>query len=210
MLLPVKSNAVEIPQLLEEATRSNWAIDAKDVRFLRKIGTGGFGEVWIGKWKGTTAAIKKMHSMVSAESLREFCREASILACVSLFYQSHMLPETLIGSNLICDDDHDGAQHIETCTLSFSFSLSVSPSLTIPNGTERNGTHAQTQPHVISLYGAAVGTEDLMLVMEYAQNGISLSLSCLAIKMETEPIADRSNAHEYAWTHECPEIRQLV
>ena len=68
----------------------------------------------------------------------------------------------------------------------------------------------QTQPHVISLYGAAVGTEDLMLVMEYAQNGISLSLSCLAIKMETEPIADRSNAHEYAWTHECPEIRQLV
>jgi len=145
VLLPVKSNAVEIPQLLEEATRSNWAIDAKDVRFLRKIGTGGFGEVWIGKWKGTTAAIKKMHSMVSAESLREFCREASILACVSLFYQSHMLPETLIGSNLICDDDHDGAQHIETCTLSFSFSLSRS--LPFTHDTERNGTERHACKH---------------------------------------------------------------
>jgi len=55
-------------------------------------------------------------------------------------------------------------------------SLSVSP-LHSRYRTERNGTaRMQTQPHVISLYGAAVGTEDLMLVMEYAQNGISLSL----------------------------------
>jgi len=45
-----------------------------------------------------------------------------------------------------------------------------------PNGIEWRA-HAHTQPHVISLYGAAVGTQDLMLVMEYAQNGTSLSLS---------------------------------
>jgi hypothetical protein len=34
---------VQIPQLIEEANRANWAIDVEDVRCIRKIGAGGFG-----------------------------------------------------------------------------------------------------------------------------------------------------------------------
>jgi hypothetical protein len=43
-LLPHQTkNNIEIPQLIAEANRSNWAIDPRDVKCLHKIGAGGFG-----------------------------------------------------------------------------------------------------------------------------------------------------------------------
>jgi hypothetical protein len=44
LLLPHESkNAIQIPQLIEEANRSNWAVNPLDVKCIRKIGSGGFG-----------------------------------------------------------------------------------------------------------------------------------------------------------------------
>ena len=75
-------------------------------------------------------------------------------------------------------------------SLSLCLSLRHSRIEMTPNGIEwRACTHAQ--PHVISLYGAAVGTEDLMLVMEYAQNGTSLSPHQIKIDA-LDQIDDRS------------------
>jgi len=43
-LLPHEDkNAIQIPELLAEASRANWAINPADISLVRKIGAGGFG-----------------------------------------------------------------------------------------------------------------------------------------------------------------------
>jgi serine/threonine protein kinase len=50
------------------------------LRFEKKIGSGGFGEVWKGEWIGTTVAIKKiMRHDIREEDLQEFTSEILLM-----------------------------------------------------------------------------------------------------------------------------------
>lgn len=50
-------------------------IPYSDLKFIREIGAGAFGKVFIGEWQKTTVAMK----ISSASSTDEFIREAALL-----------------------------------------------------------------------------------------------------------------------------------
>ncbi len=50
-------------------------IPYSDLKFVREIGAGAFGKVYIGEWQKTTVALK----ISSASSTDEFIREAALL-----------------------------------------------------------------------------------------------------------------------------------
>ena len=48
---------------LSHRTRDQWEIDRTSLKFVRKLGSGQFGEVWEGLWNNTTpVAIKTLKS----------------------------------------------------------------------------------------------------------------------------------------------------
>lgn len=48
---------------LSHRTRDQWEIDRTSLKFVRKLGSGQFGEVWEGLWNNTTSvAIKTLKS----------------------------------------------------------------------------------------------------------------------------------------------------
>ena len=61
----------------EEATET-WEVGRTSIRFVRKLGTGRFGDVWQGLWNGTTeVAVKELKpGMISAH---EFSQEAALM-----------------------------------------------------------------------------------------------------------------------------------
>jgi fyn-related kinase len=49
---------------LSHRTRDQWEIDRNSLRFVKKLGSGQFGDVWEGLWNNTTpVAIKTLKSV---------------------------------------------------------------------------------------------------------------------------------------------------
>ncbi|KNC47314.1 uncharacterized protein AMSG_11783 [Thecamonas trahens ATCC 50062] len=60
--------------------RVGYEITYDEITFDKAIGTGSYGEVWRGLWRGTDVAIKRIHNRdFSAETLEEFRREAKMM-----------------------------------------------------------------------------------------------------------------------------------
>ncbi|KAF8783040.1 tyrosine-protein kinase Src64B-like isoform X3 [Argiope bruennichi] len=63
---------------LSPDTRDEWEIPRSSLQLIRKLGSGNFGDVWYGKWKGTTeVAVKTLKSGTMAPSA--FLQEATIM-----------------------------------------------------------------------------------------------------------------------------------
>jgi serine/threonine protein kinase len=50
------------------AAKSGFLIGYNEIRFERKVGAGGFGEIWKGEWAGTPVAIKKILNVNMSDS----------------------------------------------------------------------------------------------------------------------------------------------
>lgn len=63
---------------LSPDTRDEWEIPRSSLQLIRKLGSGNFGDVWYGKWKGTTeVAVKTLKPGTMAPSA--FLQEATIM-----------------------------------------------------------------------------------------------------------------------------------
>ena len=72
--------AVEKPQTVGLSKQANeeWEIDRRQIRLIRCLGAGQFGEVWEGLWNGTTAvAVKTLKTGIV--SPQEFLQEAALM-----------------------------------------------------------------------------------------------------------------------------------
>lgn len=63
---------------LSHRTRDQWEIDRNSLRFVKKLGSGQFGDVWEGLWNNTTpVAIKTLKS--GTMDPKDFLAEAQIM-----------------------------------------------------------------------------------------------------------------------------------
>lgn len=63
---------------LSHRTRDQWEIDRSQLKFIRKLGQGQFGEVWEGQWNNTTpVAIKTLKP--GTMDPKDFLAEAQIM-----------------------------------------------------------------------------------------------------------------------------------
>lgn len=63
---------------LSPETRDHWEIDTTELEFIKKLGSGNFGEVWYGKWRGLRdVAIKSLKP--GTMSSQAFLEEAAIM-----------------------------------------------------------------------------------------------------------------------------------
>lgn len=66
------------PEGLSHKTRDQWEIDRSSLKFVRKLGSGQFGEVWEGQWNNTTpVAIKTLKP--GTMDPKDFLAEAQIM-----------------------------------------------------------------------------------------------------------------------------------
>ena len=65
-----------------EKKKQQWEIDFGKLKFLKKIGTGNFGEVWKGTWVGSDVAIKTVLETVAAndEFVKRFVDEILLMS----------------------------------------------------------------------------------------------------------------------------------
>lgn len=64
---------------LSPETRDQWEIERSELQFIRKLGSGNFGEVWYGRWRnGMEVAIKTLKSGTLMSS-GAFLEEAAIM-----------------------------------------------------------------------------------------------------------------------------------
>jgi tyrosine-protein kinase Src len=62
---------------LSPQTRDKWEIDRSELQFVRKLGSGNFGEVWYGMWRHVDVAIKTLKTGTMSSS--DFLQEAAIM-----------------------------------------------------------------------------------------------------------------------------------
>ena len=71
------SEKLQNASLLRKANEA-WEIDRKSIGFIKKLGAGQFGEVWMGIWNGTTeVAVKTLKPGTMGAS--EFLKEAALM-----------------------------------------------------------------------------------------------------------------------------------
>ena len=71
----------------ESASREGYDINYNEIKFIKKIGVGAFGEIWQAEWAGTMAAVKKiLKSEIADEDLDEFSKEILLMRFFSLFF----------------------------------------------------------------------------------------------------------------------------
>ena len=79
-MLMYPCQVAEKPQTagLSKQANEEWEIDRRQLRFVKKLGAGQFGEVWEGLWNGTTpVAIKTLKT--GTMSISEFLQEAALM-----------------------------------------------------------------------------------------------------------------------------------
>jgi len=65
----------------ESANREGYSICYDEIKFIKKIGVGGCGEVWKAEWTGTPVAVKKILSPdISEDDLLEFSTEILLMS----------------------------------------------------------------------------------------------------------------------------------
>ena len=79
-----KARELEARSKLEElkSETPNWQIAYEELELESKIGEGGFGEVFRGKWRGTTVAVKTLKGggpTLNPKEVEKFSKEVSIL-----------------------------------------------------------------------------------------------------------------------------------
>lgn len=60
-------------------THVNWEIDPLDLQYIRALGRGGSGEVWLAKYKGDDVAVKILHQTATDAEIAEFKKEFQVL-----------------------------------------------------------------------------------------------------------------------------------
>lgn len=77
------NNVFEIAEAVEEGGKgeyNRWEIDIKDIKLIKRVGAGSFGAVYMGSWRNSAVAIKKLFMQdLSDVQLSDFRREVSIL-----------------------------------------------------------------------------------------------------------------------------------
>ena len=63
----------------KEMSGQQWIIDFDEIQLGKKIGTGNFGEVYKGKWKGSDVAVKKFFKQQASEQLLLELRKESVI-----------------------------------------------------------------------------------------------------------------------------------
>lgn len=65
-----------LKQILRERTVPIRLLDSYNVKFVRKIGVGGYGEVYLADWQGKEVAVKRF---VSEKSAKNFLKEVEVI-----------------------------------------------------------------------------------------------------------------------------------
>lgn len=64
---------------LSHSTRDQWEIDRNSLKFVRKLGSGQFGEVWEGLWNNTTPVAIKTLKMGKLDFYTKWVFRADII-----------------------------------------------------------------------------------------------------------------------------------
>ena len=60
-------------------TNDDWEIDRKQIRLIKKLGSGSFAQVWGGIWNGTTSVAVKTLKTGTSMAESDFLREATLM-----------------------------------------------------------------------------------------------------------------------------------
>ena len=73
--------SVEKPQTvgLSVHTNDDWEIDRRQIRLVKKLGSGSFAQVWGGIWNGTTSVAVKTLKTGTSMAESDFLREATLM-----------------------------------------------------------------------------------------------------------------------------------
>ena len=73
--------------LVDQLTISlEWKVNFEDLKFSKRIGVGGAGEVYKGTWKGTVVAVKKIFKEITNEEKKPILKELDIMKVKIFFY----------------------------------------------------------------------------------------------------------------------------
>ena len=135
-------------------TNDDMAVPPADIQFIELVGTGGYGEVWRGRWMGKgggiIVAIKKITvNKVNLRVQKEVLMEVGIL--YSFFFTFSLSLPSPLSSPLT-------PSHPSLFILLFDFSLYILTKFRHPN--------------VLTIYGACFFEQrELWIVMEYMEGG---------------------------------------
>ena len=73
--------SLEKPQTagLSKRTNDDWEIDRRQIRLVKKLGSGSFAQVWGGIWNGTTSVAVKTLKTGSSMAESDFLQEATLM-----------------------------------------------------------------------------------------------------------------------------------
>ncbi|KAL6070963.1 Mitogen-activated protein kinase kinase kinase 7 [Balamuthia mandrillaris] len=83
-----------------------WEIPFSELEFIEKIGKGGFGLVWRGKWRETTVAIKMFNSIMNSPALKEAFRAEMDIMNAFFLQPRNLRPHTNVVQLFgVCTED---------------------------------------------------------------------------------------------------------